>query len=76
MNIDRIYFGPIWDLDLAFDNDIILYPTNEKKNFAFKYIYSNGSTQTLVMKLTQIQEITSKEENQKKLSKKMIMYLF
>ena len=48
---EKIYFGPIWDLDLAFDNDIILYPTNEKKNFAFKYIYSNGSTQTLVMKL-------------------------
>ena len=26
-------------------------PTNEKTNFAFKYTYSNGSTQTLVMKL-------------------------
>ena len=48
---DKIYFGPVWDLDLAFDNDIFLYPTNEKTNFAFKYIYSNGSTQTLVMKL-------------------------
>ena len=48
---DKIYFGPVWDLDLAFDNDIFLYPTNEKTNFAFKYTYSNGSTQTLVMKL-------------------------
>jgi len=48
---DKIYFGPVWDLDLAFDNDIFLYPTNEKTNFAFKYIYSNGSAQTLVMKL-------------------------
>ena len=48
---DKIYFGPIWDLDLAFDNDIFLYPTNEKNNFAFKYCYSNGSTQDLVMKM-------------------------
>ena len=48
---NKIYFGPVWDLDLAFDNDIFLYPTNEKKNFAFRYTYSNGSTQTLVMKL-------------------------
>ena len=48
---DKIYFGPVWDLDLAFDNDIFLYPTNEKTNFAFKYVYSNGSTQDLVMKL-------------------------
>ena len=48
---DKIYFGPVWDLDLAFDNDMFLYPTNEKNNFAFKYCYSNGSTQTLVMKL-------------------------
>ena len=48
---DKIYFGPVWDLDLAFDNDMIIYPTNEKKNFCFKYIYSNGSTQDLVMKL-------------------------
>ncbi len=48
---EKIYFGPVWDLDLAFDNDIFLYPTNEKKNFAFKYCYSNGSTQALVMKL-------------------------
>ena len=23
---DKIYFGPICDLDLAFDNDIFLYP--------------------------------------------------
>ena len=48
---NKIYFGPVWDLDLAFDNDMIIYPTNEKKNFCFKYIYSNGSTQDLVMKL-------------------------
>ena len=57
---DKIYFGPVWDLDLAFDNDIFLYPTNEKKNFAFKYIYSNGSTQTLVMKMLSNESLLQK----------------
>ena len=57
---DKIYFGPIWDLDLAFDNDMILYPTNEKKNFVFKYIYSNGSTQELVMKLLSNESLLKK----------------
>ena len=28
---DKVYFGPVWDFDLAFDNAQILYPTNEKK---------------------------------------------
>ena len=57
---DKIYFGPIWDLDLAFDNDIFLYPTNEKKNFAFKYVYSNGSAQELVMKLLSNESLLKK----------------
>ena len=39
---DKIYFGPVWDFDLAFDNAMILYPTNEKKNFAYKFTLSNG----------------------------------
>ena len=57
---DKIYFGPVWDLDLAFDNDIFLYPTNEKNNFAFKYCYSNGSTQSLVMKLLSNESLLQK----------------
>ena len=28
---EKIYFGPVWDFDLAFDNAQLLYPTNEKK---------------------------------------------
>ena len=57
---DKIYFGPVWDLDLAYDNDIFLYPTNEKNNFAFKYCYSNGSTQALVMKLLSNESLLQK----------------
>ena len=37
---DTIYFGPVWDFDLGFDNFRDFYPTNEKKNFAFKFASS------------------------------------
>ena len=36
-NDDKFYFGPIWDFDLAFDNDMRLKPTNDKPDFAFYY---------------------------------------
>ena len=48
---DKLYFGPVWDFDLAFDNAQILYPTNEKKNFAFKFGLSNGSAAKLLSQL-------------------------
>ena len=48
---DKIYFGPVWDFDLAFDNAMILYPTNEKKNFAFKFALSNGTSKKLVSQI-------------------------
>ena len=48
---DKIYFGPTWDFDLAFDNAMILYPTNEKKNFAYKFALSNGSAAKLVSQI-------------------------
>ena len=40
-NDPKIYFGPVWDFDLAFDNDMMIYPTNQKTNFVFKYLHSN-----------------------------------
>ena len=46
---DTIYFGPVWDFDLGFDNSRDFYPTNEKKNFAFKFASSDGTTKTLVI---------------------------
>ena len=45
---DKIYFGPVWDFDLAFDNAMILYPSNEKKNFAYKFALSDGTASKLV----------------------------
>ena len=48
---DKIYFGPVWDFDLAFDNAMDMYPTNEKKNFAYKFCSSDGTTKTFVSKV-------------------------
>jgi hypothetical protein len=48
---DKLYFGPVWDFDLAFDNAMILYPTNEKKNFAYKFTISNGSANKFLSNL-------------------------
>jgi spore coat protein CotH len=48
---DKIYFGPVWDFDLAFDNAMVLYPTNEKKNFAYKFTLTNGQANKLLSNL-------------------------
>ena len=61
---DKIYVGPVWDMDLAFDNDIFLYPTNKKDNFAFKYQYSNGGMQDLVMKILSNEDCLGKIKKQ------------
>ena len=39
-NKDFFTFGPVWDIDLGFDNDNRCYPVNEKK----QWIYEIGST--------------------------------
>ena len=43
-NDDKFYFGPVWDFDLAFDNDYRLIPTNNKTDFCFYYCSSAGTT--------------------------------
>ena len=57
---DKLYFGPVWDFDLAFDNAMILYPTNEKKNFAYKFALSNGSSAKLVSQILTDENILQK----------------
>lgn len=37
---DTIFTGPVWDFDLAFDNDNRTYPVNNKRDF----IYRNGGS--------------------------------
>ena len=50
-NDKKLYFGPVWDMDLAFDNSYIMYPTNEQKNFGYKFTLSNGPTKKVVSKI-------------------------
>ena len=38
---DTIFIGPIWDFDIAFENDQRTYPINSKKDFIYR---SGGST--------------------------------
>ena len=39
-NEDMLYTGPVWDFDLAFDNDYRTYPVNSKND----YIYRSGGS--------------------------------
>lgn len=39
-NEDMLYTGPVWDFDLAFDNDNRTYPVNNKND----YIYRSGGS--------------------------------
>ena len=50
-NDDKFYFGPVWDFDLAFDNDKRLKPTSEKPEFSLNYGDSSGTTRQFIKTL-------------------------
>ena len=50
-NDDKFHFGPVWDFDLAFDNDERFYPTSEKPQFCLYYGDSAGTTRDFVKTL-------------------------
>ena len=52
-NDDKFYFGPVWDFDLAFENDRRLIPTNEKNDFVFNYVVSSGTMKNFMKTLTE-----------------------
>ena len=56
-NDDRFYFGPVWDFDLAFDNDFRLIPTNNKTDFCFAYGASAGTANEFVRALIGNKEV-------------------
>ena len=59
-NDDKIYFGPVWDFDLGFDNNQRVYPTLEKKDFTFKYDISAGTMNTLAIKILSDEKVIKK----------------
>ena len=50
-NDNKFHFGPVWDFDLAFDNDERFYPTSEKPQFCLYYGDSAGTTREFVITL-------------------------
>ena len=47
----KMYFGPAWDFDLSLDNDVRLYPTNNKEKWIFTYGGSSGTFRKFISKL-------------------------
>ncbi|MDR2384761.1 MAG: CotH kinase family protein [Tannerella sp.] len=50
-NDDKFYFGPVWDFDLAFENDNRTYPLNEKGDWIYKFGSAAGNTATMINRL-------------------------
>ena len=44
---DKIYTGPVWDFDLAFENDDRTYPINSHSQWVFQYGSVEGYMRTL-----------------------------
>ena len=58
---DLFYAGPVWDFDLAFDNDDRTYPVNNKSD----YIYRSGGSTTGYMR-TLVDKIVVQDAEAKK----------
>ena len=56
---DKLYFGPVWDYDRAFDNDIRLIPTNQKSKFVLYYGDSSGTTRQFIITILETKNIMS-----------------
>ena len=78
-NDDKFYFGPVWDFDLAFDNDNRAYPTLNKTNFLFKYDSSAGTMREFAVQLLNNEELLQAlkdkwiEMTEKKVTKEIIV---
>ena len=62
-NDEKIYFGPVWDFDLAFDNDRRVFSTLNKTNFLFKYDSSAGTMREFAVKLLNNEELLQNVKN-------------
>ena len=78
-NDEKIYFGPVWDFDLAFDNDRRVFSTLNKTNFLFKYDSSAGTMREFAVKLLNNEKLLEKiketwrEMTQEKVTKEKIL---
>ena len=56
-NDDKLHFGPVWDYDLAFDNDGRLFPTKDKDIFCYNFGSSAGSLRNFITKIINTKNI-------------------
>ena len=54
---DKLYFGPVWDFDLSFDNAEAMIPTNEKNKFTLYYGGSAGSAKDFFINLIKTKDV-------------------
>ena len=50
-NDNKLHFGPFWDFDLTFDNEVSIYSANTKNNFIFKFGEHAGTIMDFTIKL-------------------------
>ena len=62
-NDEKFYFGPVWDFDLAFDNDGRDYSINKNKKFLFEYEITRGSTAKFIEKILIDKNVIKKIKN-------------
>ena len=62
-NNEKLFFGPVWEFETAFDNDKILIPTNEKSTFCFNYYSSSGTMKDLTIKFIRNKDIIEYIQN-------------
>ena len=62
-NDEKFYFGPVWDFDLAFDNDGRDYSINKNKKFLFEYEFTRGSTAKFIEKILIDKNVIKKIKN-------------
>ena len=60
---DKLYFGPVWDYDLSFDNSDSLFPTNKLSKFILYYGGSAGSRRDFFHNLIKTKNVMKNIEN-------------
>ena len=59
-NDDKFYFGPIWDSDMTYDNDIRVYPINCKTHYIFNSGLSAGTMDKFINQIIKNENVINK----------------
>lgn len=62
-NDDKFYFGPVWDFDIAFENDNRTYPINNKTDWVYRFGSAATGVRELVNRLFSDQQLVEELKN-------------